>query len=98
MPSYRAQFGYHDGMETALRYRVKLFASLKEQTGLAHWECPSGAQLRGSELLHLFFTAFPTLDDLRKTTRLAVNQAFCTDDPLLAEGDEIALIPPVSGG
>lgn len=30
--------------------------------------------------------------------RFAVNRAFVADDHLLAAGDEVAVIPPVSGG
>ncbi len=30
--------------------------------------------------------------------RVAVNQVFATDEQRLAAGDEVALIPPVSGG
>ena len=32
------------------------------------------------------------------TFRLAVNQAFAQNDDLVRVGDEIAIIPPVSGG
>ena len=79
-------------------YKVKIFASLKEGVGSDHWEYQADHALMGSELLHAFFAAFQQLDGLKRVTRLAVNQAFCADDPLLKEEDEIALIPPVSGG
>ena len=36
----------------------------------------------------------PALDSIR----FAVNQAFARDDTVLQPGDEVALIPPVSGG
>ncbi|MBL7942592.1 MAG: molybdopterin converting factor subunit 1 [Flavobacteriales bacterium] len=35
---------------------------------------------------------------LRQTLRVAVNQEYANEDLVLNEGDEIALIPPVSGG
>lgn len=35
---------------------------------------------------------------LPKDALLAVNQAFATRDTVLQDGDEIALMPPVSGG
>ena len=81
-----------------MNYQVKLFASLKEGVGADHWTYTSEAPLKGSELLAAFFATFAALDGLKRVTRLAVNQAFCADDPLLREEDEIALIPPVSGG
>ena len=33
-----------------------------------------------------------------KSVRLAVNSEYATEDLLLQENDEVALIPPVSGG
>jgi len=81
-----------------VRYRVKLFASLREKAGQAEWEHDIGRPIRGSQLIEAFFAEHPGLSGLRGTTRLAVNQAFCDLDPLLDERDEIALIPPVSGG
>ena len=35
---------------------------------------------------------------LRGRFRVAVNQDFADDDRALADGDELALIPPVAGG
>lgn len=41
---------------------------------------------------------FPALEAARSSTMLARNQEFAAADALLAEGDEVALLPPVSGG
>lgn len=79
-------------------YTVKLFALLKERVGTGNWRYETPHALKGSALIAAFFDAHPELEGLRKVTRLAVNQAFREDDPDLAEGDELALIPPVSGG
>ena len=54
--------------------------------------------MTGMRLMQSFFEAFPELDGLRQVTRLAVNQSFCTEDLELDPSDELALIPPVSGG
>jgi molybdopterin converting factor small subunit len=58
----------------------------------------SEAPLHGSQLLAAFFDRFNELEGLRAVTRLAVNRAFTATDPLLDTADELALIPPVSGG
>lgn len=42
--------------------------------------------------------ARPELAKLPAEALLAVNQAFAPRETLLAEGDEVALMPPVSGG
>ena len=41
---------------------------------------------------------YPGLGPALPTIRFAVNQAFVVDTVVLAEDDELALIPPVSGG
>ena len=41
---------------------------------------------------------FPTLDWLRRAAKPAVNLEYTTWDHALQDGDEVAFIPPVSGG
>lgn len=41
---------------------------------------------------------YPGLRGAMRTIRFAVNQEFADDDTVLRAGDEVALIPPVSGG
>ncbi len=63
--------------------------------------------LLGFEVLELPLPTPPTLGRLLEDPRLAglpresllaVNQAFAPREAFLAEGDEVALMPPVSGG
>nr|VFK29684.1 MAG: molybdopterin synthase catalytic subunit/molybdopterin synthase sulfur carrier subunit [Candidatus Kentron sp. MB]VFK33835.1 MAG: molybdopterin synthase catalytic subunit/molybdopterin synthase sulfur carrier subunit [Candidatus Kentron sp. MB]VFK76428.1 MAG: molybdopterin synthase catalytic subunit/molybdopterin synthase sulfur carrier subunit [Candidatus Kentron sp. MB] len=84
--------------ESKIRYRVELFAHLKEHTGQDNWIHESDAPLLARQLLNAFFDGYPTLDRLRGVTRIAVNHVFCQGDVLLNPKDELALIPPVSGG
>lgn len=81
-----------------MTYQLKLFAVLKDRVGSESWSMDHEGPIRGSDLLHAFFEANPQVAGLRKVTRLAVNQSFCSDDPILNPSDELALIPPVSGG
>jgi molybdopterin converting factor subunit 1 len=41
---------------------------------------------------------FPRIAAALPTMRIAVNQTFVSDEYILRAGDEVALIPPVSGG
>jgi sulfur-carrier protein len=41
---------------------------------------------------------YPQLDQWRSVTRLGVNLDFVETDRPLQDGDELVLIPPVSGG
>ncbi len=78
---------------------VKLFALLKEKAGtseLTFGEPPATVR----ELLALVARRAPALADLLSCGRLliAVNQEFVREDATLADGDEVALMPPFSGG
>lgn len=50
-----------------------------------------------SELKTELMTRFPEIKTL-KSLLIAVNNVYAEDDLIIAESDEIALIPPVSGG
>ena len=73
--------------------RVRLFAMLRERAGADHveLELPEGARV-GDALVALSGLA----DGL--TCVMAVNREYADADRVLHGGDELALIPPVSGG
>ena len=77
---------------------VLSFAILKERLGREREsvELPEGADV--SHLLALLERREPTHDGLWKSIAVAVNQVYARPHTLLANGDEVALLPPVSGG
>ncbi len=85
-------------MKVALRVTALLFARLREQAGADRvgLELPAGATVADaySELRRLH----PALEERRGVVRAALNQEFAGWDDPLGEGDEVAFIPPVSGG
>jgi molybdopterin converting factor subunit 1 len=76
-----------------VRVRVRLFAGLREQAGVGERELDLPA---GSRLADVW--APLGLGDEPEGLLYAVNKDYATGDRLLADGDEVALIPPVSGG
>ena len=70
---------------------VKCFARYRALLGFSVLELPAAPTL--GELL-----AEPRFAELPKDALLAVNQSFADRATPLAEGDEVALMPPVSGG
>ena len=80
-----------------MRVRVLLFGVLKERIGGAEreLELPEGA--RAAEVLGWLRGE---LDDagLLRSVAVAVNREYARVDVELREGDEVALLPPVSGG
>ncbi len=50
------------------------------------------------QLMDQLCERYPALTAYRGITRLAVNGRYAEDDTPVADGDEVALIPPVAGG
>ena len=81
-----------------MRVHVLFFGLLKDIAGCSTdtVELASGARLK--DLFDHYAARFPRLREMAGSIVLARNQTFETPDALLAEGDEVALLPPVSGG
>jgi molybdopterin converting factor subunit 1 len=79
--------------------RVRLFAILRERAGgdSVEIELPEGATV-GDALERL--AAAPGIGELveRLPLRMAVNREYASAGTAIAPGDELALIPPISGG
>ncbi len=83
---------------TGITVNVLLFAQLRGSFGgdqLAA-SLPSGAT--GAELLEWLSQRNPKLAGLLQVSRLAVNCEYVSVDHRLQTGDEVVVIPPVSGG
>lgn len=75
-----------------------LFAVARERVGVERVDLSLPAGARVTDALAELARAHPVLDDVAARCRVAVNAEFSGLDQVLADGDEIALIPPVSGG
>ena len=78
--------------------RVLFFAQLKDVTGCDSIEFVTPSPLTAGQLWTLLLEKFPKLSAHRAQVRLSRNWEYATADTLFSHGDEIALIPPVSGG
>jgi molybdopterin converting factor subunit 1 len=77
--------------------RVLFFAHLKDITRCAEMTLPcNDTSMDG--LWHELITAHPGLERFRGSIRLAKNSEYVSLDARFTAGDEVALIPPVSGG
>lgn len=78
---------------------VHLFAVLRERAGKRKLELELASPARVSDALAALAAREPIAELLaRVPLRLAVNRDYASADTLLRDGDELALIPPVSGG
>jgi len=81
-----------------MRVNVRLFARLRDIVGAAEIarELPAGATV-GSLWLALA-AEFPEMAAYARAVSSAVNAEYARMDAPLRDGDEVAFLPPVSGG
>ncbi|MCA6216467.1 molybdopterin converting factor subunit 1 [Ideonella sp. B7] len=83
-----------------MRIQVLFFASLRETLGASRaLELPAGATVAQARA-HLAAESEAATAALApgRPVRAAVNQTLAAGETVLAEGDELAFFPPVTGG
>ena len=78
--------------------RILFFAQLKDATKCDSVEIAVPAPVNADELWAELVTKFPALTAHRSSVRLAKNLEYTASDARFSNADEVALIPPVSGG
>ncbi|MEB3105399.1 MAG: MoaD/ThiS family protein [Cyanobacteriota bacterium] len=81
---------------TGPEIRILLFAGLREQAGWAErlWPAANAGDLTPRRLWQHLQLPWP----LDARVRVAINQQFADPDTPLQPGDELAFLPPISGG
>jgi len=81
-----------------MRARVLFFGMLKELVGRSadDAEFPEGTDLRA--VFESYALRYPALREMARSIVMARNREFAELSTKLAEGDEVAFLPPVSGG
>lgn len=77
--------------------RILFFAHLKNLTGCSEIELPAD-DLDSEQLWARLLERFPELADVRSQIRLSRNCDFAAPSTRFRATDEVALLPPVSGG
>lgn len=77
---------------------VRLFASLRETAGTdrAAVDLPDGSSVE--DLWPRLVERFPRLEGRNASLAWAVNHAYVKPSHRLSDGDEVAAMPPISGG
>ena len=80
-----------------MRVTLLAFGVLRDHLGATgSLELPAGATVR--DLLERCRTRTPENGPLWSSIAVAVNEEYASNTQVLADGDEVALLPPVSGG
>jgi len=81
-----------------MEIRIRFFASIREKLHRSEATCslPDGATV--ADLLGQLCREYPPLAHYRRSVSVALNREYVDADQPLRDNDEVALIPPVSGG
>ena len=81
-----------------MHVRVRLFARLREIAGAAELGRDVAAGATARTVWDALAREFPELAPHATSISVAVNEEYARMHAALAEGDEVAFLPPVSGG
>lgn len=84
--------------DSTIQVTVKLFAAYQDAYGVPELvlDLPNGSTV--ATVRDRLIAEHPPLQQWRDVTRFGVNLHFVEPDIVLQNGDEVVLIPPVSGG
>jgi molybdopterin converting factor subunit 1 len=77
---------------------IRLFALLREVTGTSELTRSVSDGSTAADAWQALVAEFPALGDHTRSISVAVNEEYSRMNAPLHEGDEIAFLPPVSGG
>jgi molybdopterin converting factor subunit 1 len=81
-----------------VRVTVRLFARLRELAGRESWDIEMPAGATAADAWAVIAADTPSLAPFDRAISVAVNASFARMSRPLAEGDDVAFLPPVSGG
>ena len=81
-----------------MQIHVLFFGQLKEITGVAQEDAEISEGARVDDLFERYGRRFPKLEGFRGSVAMSVNQEYADWRTKLAQDDEVAFLPPVSGG
>jgi molybdopterin synthase catalytic subunit len=86
------------GILSTMRVQVLFFGQLKDLTGRPGESLPLADHATLQDVLAHYSEKYPSIHKLARSLALSINQEYAAHDAALHDGDEVALLPPVSGG
>jgi len=86
------------GILSTMRVQVLFFGQLKDLTGRSSESLPLAERATLSDVLQHYADKFPDIRKLSSSLALSINREYASPDAPLRDGDEVAMLPPVSGG
>lgn len=83
---------------TLLKIKALFFGRLSEAVSPIPIEADLADGTTVASIRREFASKYPLVEGVLLTCMIAVNAEFATDDTRISSGDEVAFLPPVSGG
>lgn len=80
--------------------KIRFFAMLKNKVGQEEVKLDVPENISLEKFKQILKKEFPAITEFldKKSIMISVNQEFATNNTMIKDGDEVALLPPFSGG
>ena len=91
-------FPNNQKMTSIVRISILYFATVKDATGIRMESIDLSKDTTISEMLSKISMIYPKLKHILNNIQISVNYRIVDFNTILKDGDEVALLPPISGG
>lgn len=81
-----------------MKIKILYFAAIREKVGKGSEELEATEGETLNDIMGKLKSRYPIIADMNESLLVAVNREYSKRETVLKNGDEVALIPPVSGG